>query len=283
MDEVKKYFGTYKPDSDKYYKISRSKIESYINCKRCFYLDRRLKISHPPGFPFNLNSAVDNLLKNEFDYYRDKKQKHPYIEQIGLNAIPFQHENLDEWRENFKGVSYNHPEFKFHLFGAVDDLWINLDTQELIVVDYKSTSKKDEVTLDAEWQDGYKRQMDFYQYLLRKNGFKVSNEGYFVYCNGIKEGKFNDKLNFNVKLIKYIGNDSWVEDTLSEVHKLLNQDNIPPLDEKCDFCSYQTKLKGVNEDTQTQDEINYQFCSICGDQKILQLDGHCLDCGNKLI
>jgi len=45
------------------------------------------------------------------------------------------------------------------------------------------------VTLDAEWQDGYKRQMEIYQWLLRQNGLKVSDTGYFVYCNGKTDRK----------------------------------------------------------------------------------------------
>jgi ATP-dependent exoDNAse (exonuclease V) beta subunit len=65
----------------------------------------------------------------------------------------------------------------------VDDLWQS-PNGEIIVVDYKSTSKDGEVGLDAEWQGGYKRQMEIYQWLLRSNGFNVSNTGYFVYCNG---------------------------------------------------------------------------------------------------
>ena len=36
-------------------------------------------------FPFNLNSAVDELLKNEFDGYREKKQPHPYMSEINKN------------------------------------------------------------------------------------------------------------------------------------------------------------------------------------------------------
>ena len=62
------YNGTYNPNKNDYYKISRSKVEFFLNCKRCFYLDRRLNVKRPPGFPFNLNSAVDNLLKKEFYY-----------------------------------------------------------------------------------------------------------------------------------------------------------------------------------------------------------------------
>ena len=176
------YNGKYIPEKQDLYKLSRSKVDFFLNCPRCFYMDRRLGIVQPPGFPFNLNSAVDNLLKNEFDYYRSLQTPHPYIERLGLNAVPFQHEKLDKWRHNFSGVVYQHEALKLHLFGAVDDLWINLDTEELIVVDYKATSKNSEVNLDADWQIGYKRQMEFYQYLLRNNGFKVSDTAYFVYC-----------------------------------------------------------------------------------------------------
>ncbi|MDA8894953.1 PD-(D/E)XK nuclease family protein [Flavobacteriales bacterium] len=239
---IKTYRGKYNPNRPEYFKISRSKVEFYLNCKRCFFLDRKLGIGQPPGFPFNLNSAVDSLLKNEFDQYRETQKPHPYIKKIGINAVPFKHEKIEEWRFNFKGVSYNHESLKFHVFGAVDDLWINLDNNELIVVDYKSTSKAGEVTLDADWQIGYKRQMEFYQHLLRRNGFKVSDTGYFVYCNGINnKPRFDKKMDFKISLIPYIGNDNWVESTLNEIHSLLNQDHIPEHSKTCKYCDYQMK------------------------------------------
>ena len=149
-------------------------------------------------------------------------------------------QNIEKWRQNFTGVSYDYDKLKFHLFGAVDDIWINLDNDELILVDYKSTSKSSEITLDAEWQMGYKRQMEFYQYLLRNNGFNVSDTGYFVYCNGIRDKEmFNESLEFKMSLISYTGSDSWVEPTLKELHSLLNQDSIPEHNPNCDYCKYQ--------------------------------------------
>src|SRR5437867_3759517 len=81
-------------------KLSRSKIEDFLRCPRCFYLDRRLGISQPPGFPFNLNSAVDLLLKKEFDIHRGKGTAHPLMKSYGINAIPLSHPELDRWREN---------------------------------------------------------------------------------------------------------------------------------------------------------------------------------------
>lgn len=229
----------YQPGHTEPYRISRSKVDLYLNCPKCFYIDARFGVKRPPGFPFNLNSAVDALLKNEFDEYRAQQKAHPYIEGIGLNAIPFQHPDLDIWRSNFKGVSYLHKDTLLETFGAVDDLWIDLDTQEIIVVDYKATSKNDAVTLDADWQIGYKRQMEFYQWLLRRNGLEVASRGWFVYCNGIKNKEsFGNRLDFNVSLLPYLGNDSWVEPTLYEIKSCLDSDEVPESADNCDFCNY---------------------------------------------
>ena len=236
----------YDPSDDKPYKLSRSKVDNFISCKRCFYIARRLCVSEPPGFPFNINSAVDELLKKEFDLYRKKGEPHPYMLETGKNLIPFQHELLDEWRENFKGVQYHHKKTNFILTGAVDDLWFDLDTEEIIVVDYKSTSKNSEVTIDEEWQDGYRRQMDFYQWLLRNNGFKVSDDGYFVYCNGDKQKEsFDNKVHFNVSVLKYTGDTSWIEKTIEKIKILLDNDIIPVFNEECDYCIYLQDLNSV--------------------------------------
>ena len=67
----------YQPGDAKPFRLSRSKLELFMNCQRCFYLDRRLGIGQPPRFPFNLNSAVDFLLKKEFDDYRARQAPHP--------------------------------------------------------------------------------------------------------------------------------------------------------------------------------------------------------------
>jgi CRISPR/Cas system-associated exonuclease Cas4 (RecB family) len=228
----------YDPKVKEPFKLSRSKIENYIRCQRCFYLDRRLGVAEPAGFPFNLNSAVDTLFKKEFDTLRKEGKNHPLIEKYGIDAKPVDHPDLDEWRNNFKGVAYVHPESNFHVFGAIDDLWIN-DNGEFVVVDYKATSKDSEVTLDAPWQDGYKRQMEIYQWLLRQKGNKVSPVGYFVYANGRRDlPDFKDTLKFRTKLIAYKGDDSWVGDTLKEIKATLDNDTIPFSNKNCEYCEY---------------------------------------------
>jgi CRISPR/Cas system-associated exonuclease Cas4 (RecB family) len=238
----------YDPNADKPFKLSRSKIDGFLNCPRCFYIDRRLGVDQPPGYPFNLNSAVDNLLKTEFDLHRAEKTVHPMMEAYGIDAVPYQHPDMDLWRDSLRGgIQYLHEPTKLLITGGVDDVWVN-PQGELIIVDYKATSKDGEVSLDADWQIGYKRQMEIYQWLFRRNGFKVSKTGYFVYCNGRKNAEaFDGKLEFDVKLIPYEGDDSWVEGTLMEIKVCLDSDKLPSSDPDCDFCKYRYSVQKVLE------------------------------------
>ncbi len=228
----------------KNFKLSRSKIDLYLDCPRCFYLDNKLGVKRPPGYPFALNSAVDTLLKKEFDLLRKKGETHKLIESYGVDARPVIHEDLDKWRENFKGVQCKHEETGFLISGAIDDLWIN-SKEEYIVVDYKATSKNEEIVeLNKEWQDGYKRQMEVYQWLLRRNGLQVSDTGYFVYCNGRTDmEKFDGKLEFDITLIPYTGDDSWVDPVLFDIKKTLESENVPQASTDCDYCAYREAVK----------------------------------------
>lgn len=232
----------FNPESKEPFRISRSKIDLFLECPRCFYLDRRLGVDRPPGYPFTLNAAVDKLLKKEFDIHRAAGTTHPLMAHYGIDAVPFDHEKINEWRENFKGVTYHHQPTNFIITGAVDDIWEN-NQGEIFVVDYKSTSKNGEVNLDAPWQDGYKRQMEVYQWLLRQNGFKVSDTGYFVYANGNTDKEaFDAKLEFDVQIISYKGNDDWVEKALKDARNCLESDKIPKADKDCDYCSYSAQI-----------------------------------------
>jgi hypothetical protein len=234
----------YDPKSKEPFRLSRSKIDLFIKCPRCFYMDRRLGVAQPPGYPFSLNSAVDKLLKKEFDIHRANGTPHSLMKAYGLDAVPLAHEKIDEWRDSLRrGITYHFPKTNLLITGGVDDVWVT-PKDELIIVDYKATSKEDEVTLDADWQDGYKRQMEIYQWLFRRNGFKVSTTGYFVYCNG-DSGKetFNNKLEFDIKLIPYKGDDGWVDGTIKDLCKCLKGSKTPKAGEECDFCAYREAAK----------------------------------------
>ena len=231
-------------------KLSRSSIEQYLNCKRCFILMYKYKV-RLNTLPFTLNSAVDNLCKNEFDYYREKQEPHPLFLENNIDAVPFKHEEMDKWRNNFQGISYYDSNTDVHFYGAVDDVWVK-PNGELILSDVKSTSKNnfdwEDTWKKYEYPKGYRRQLEMYQWLFRKNGFKVSDTAYLVYFNGLKnEPMFNQTLKFELHLIKLDCNDSWVSKTINEAKNLMDQDIYPDGSFGCDTCRYLKKRWDVSQ------------------------------------
>ena len=126
----------------------------------------------PP--PFALNNAVDSLLKNEFDHYRNIQEPHPIFTENGLNFVPYNHKNLEDWRENFKGLEYIDNELGLTFIGAVDDLWLNLDTNRVVVVDYKATSKTGSIEIsNSGWWPSYKGRSNFINFYFLKTILKL--------------------------------------------------------------------------------------------------------------
>jgi len=239
-----------KPDynySGSKWTLSRSKIELFMDCARCFYIDNKLGVARPPGFPFNLNSAVDVLLKKELDTHRAQGTQHPLAKAYGLDAIPLAHAQMDEWRDALRnGVKCVHKETGLTVRGGVDDIWIN-KKGELIVIDYKATSKDGRIeSLDEEWHKSYKRQLEIYQWLLRQNGFKVSDTGYWFYANATKDREaFDGRLDFELTLVPYTGSTGWVDGTLVSLKKCLDSEALPPAGEECDYCRYRQAVGAV--------------------------------------
>ncbi len=216
-------------------------METFLECPRCFYLDRRLGLDRPglPGWP--LNDAVDHLLKNEFDLLRKDGKKHALMEKYGIDAIPFNHPDLPEWRDDHKkflGVTVLHKSTNLEICGIIDDIWINPKGQ-LYIVDYKSTSTSKEISLEDEYKQGYKKQVEWYQWIFRQKGFDISDTAYFVYANGLKGDRiFDAKIEFELQIIVHKGDDSWVEPTIYTMKKCLESENIPDSGASCEFCLY---------------------------------------------
>ncbi len=240
-----KSFSTiFNPSSGEPYKVSRSKIDLFTECQRCAYLDMRLGVKRPSMPAFTLNNAVDELFKKEFDIHRINKTTHPLLKKYGLDAVPFADERMEEWRDALRrGIAFLHTPTNILARGGIDDVWIN-PAGELIIVDYKATSKKIGPKTEDDLYDQYKRQIEIYQWLFRQNGFTVSPTGYFVYANGKSDLKsFDGKLEFDIELISYTGSDAWIEPTLFDLKKMLVSDEIPPIGKAfsggpCDYCTY---------------------------------------------
>lgn len=239
------YKRIYDPKSKEPFKISRSKIDLFVECPRCFYLDRRLGITRPSLPGFSLNSAVDTLLKSEFDILRKEKKPHALMTKYGIDTIPYSHPDLNIWRENFKGVEHWHKETNLIISGAIDDIWIN-KKEELSIVDYKSTSTEKEISLEDRYKQGYKKQLEVYQWIFKHNGFNVSKTGYFIFANASKNNpKFDGVLNFRLSIISYDGDDRWVEPTIVKLKKCLDSNEVPKSSPNCEYCSFANNFSKV--------------------------------------
>jgi hypothetical protein len=188
---------------------------------------------------FSLNIAVDALLKKEFDIHRAAGTAHPYMTAAGIDAVPFRHERMDEWRDSLRrGVQFVFEPANLLVRGGIDDVWVAPDG-ELIIVDYKATATSSPISLNGPYKEGYKRQMEVYQWLFRKNGFRVSPRGYFLYCNGLLSAeRFDGKLSFDVLMLPYEGDGGWIESTLMAMRTCLEQELPPVAGENCEHCPY---------------------------------------------
>lgn len=229
----------YTPGQTKPHRVSRSKIDLFVECPRCFYLDQRLGVARPSTPPFTLNNVVDELFKKEFDVHREAGTKHPIMEKHNLDAVPLKHKDMDKWRDALRhGIEHLHEPTGLSVRGGIDDVWVNSDG-EFIVVDYKATGGKDEITLDEEWKIVYKRQMEIYQWLFRQEGFTVDTTGYFVYANApTTPDAFDATLNFEITLLPYTGSTEWIEPTLLKLKETLDMNEVPPVGEGCEYCAY---------------------------------------------
>ena len=182
------------------------------------------------------------------------------------HLVPFAHEDLERWINALHfGASLNHfntlhEETNILFGGGIDDVWQNVETGELHIVDYKSTSqgvmspKKEpkKINLEGRWKQGYKRQIEMYQWILRRKGFPVNDTGYFVYVDGQHygvDGMLDDTENqanmgFTATLLTYRGDDTWVGDVLESIRTVLYQNHCPDHQADCEHARF---VDGVTE------------------------------------
>ena len=231
-------------DKKKPFRLSRGKFSDFLTCKRCFYLEQVKGLKNLDTIPFTLNNAVDDLVKKEFDYHRKKQTPHPLMKKYKINAVPFQHDDIEKWQDSkSRGIQYEHPSLNLKLTGGIDDVWENKKTGKLIMADYKAQSKPVERKIDGYLEDvyheGYKLQLDFYRYLFEKNGFEVQTTAYFVVYNAtLERDNFKNKLEFTADLVPYETDSSHIEEKIIEMKKLMDGKKIPPSTPYCQNCNY---------------------------------------------
>ena len=111
----------YSSNSSRPFKLSRTKIDLFFECKRCFFLDQKLGIKRPHGTPLVLSNRIVEDLKKELNICREEKSIHSKVEELNKNLIPLSHTKLEEWKSSFKGTAFLHDSTHLLINGIFDE------------------------------------------------------------------------------------------------------------------------------------------------------------------
>jgi len=212
------------------YKLSPSSLNLMQECPRCFWLHQHKVWKRPAGIFPSLPSGMDRVLKAHFDKFMKQGKMPPELceKQSCANLKLFDDEDLiSVWRNNFKGVSWADKKGNI-LHGAVDNILVNKNDGKLIVLDYKTRG----FPLKDDTAAHYQLQLDIYNFLLKKNGYKTADFAFLLFYVP-KEVMATGEVIFDTEMVKMKVNAKRGEGVFEEAIALLNK-KCPG--EKCEWC-----------------------------------------------
>ncbi len=214
--------------------LSPNSLNLYLECQSCFWLDKKMGIKRPASYSYELNSVVDNLLKEEFDVYRKRNEPHPLLSENNIDAKLFPKQRLlDKWRDSREGIRYYDKKLDATLLGAPDDV-LEFENGKLAPLDYKSTGVK-----ISKIYDKFQLQMDIYTFLLEKNGYKTTKKGYLAFYIIDKDRGFVDRLPFRKEIYAIDTAPADVYEIFKDAVELLKNDKCPEHSSECLWVKWQ--------------------------------------------
>ena len=216
------------------YVLSPSTINLMTDCKKCFWLQFRKNIKRPEGIFPSLPSGMDRILKEHFDSYIDKEELPPEFKKHKIEARLFSDRKLlDRWRNYKQGIAWADENGNI-LRGAVDNILVN--GKKLIVLDYKTRGYE----VKSDTHEHYRNQLDFYNFMLRKNGYETEDYSYLIFYHPDKV--LDNVFLFHTHLVKVDVNAENAGKIFSDAIKLLGE-SMPPPSDGCAYCKYRdTKI-----------------------------------------
>ncbi len=83
--------------------------------------------------------------------------------------------------------------------------------------------------------------MDLYIWIMRRLDFDVSDTGYFLYCDADRFteknflGESDANMRFKMTILPYTSNQSWIEETLLKIRKILVSKKSPQHNPDCEY------------------------------------------------
>lgn len=215
------------------YRLSSSTLGLFKECPRCFWLHFRKGIKRPMGIFPSLPSGMDKILKAHFDSFMEKGLLPPELKELNGRVKLFDDPGqLRVWRNNFKGIKWVDAKGNV-LRGAIDNILVK--GNKLIVLDYKTRG----YPLKENTADYYQDQLDIYNFLLKKNGFKTENYSYLLFYHPLKVNQKGNVV-FNTDLVKVSVSTKNARKLFQKALDTLKH-SMPKPSKDCEYCKWVKK------------------------------------------
>lgn len=214
------------------HKLSPSRLNLFLDCTRCFWLENIKGIFRPDGVFPSLPSGMDIAIKAHFDRFRKLGELPPEIKGKVVGKLLGDEELITKMRD-WKTFSFEDKEMGVIFRGGLDDCLVHESAH--IPIDFKTRGFK----LEEDSSGYYQNQLDCYALLLEKNGFKQPGFAYLVYYI-VKEVKKNGAVKFDIRVVKIDTDSKRAMDLLRKAVEVLNGPMPEPSDE-CEFCRWRNE------------------------------------------
>jgi hypothetical protein len=224
-------------------RLSKSTLEEYVRCPRCWWLSKTQNLKVPDGIRAGVPMGIDRVLKGHYDAHRAAKTVPPeLVGKIPGGLYPGDRMSLADMRNWRKGLAV--AVGPYELSTAFDDLLYNPATKLYNMFDAKSKAK---LTNEEDTMRYYQTQADAYDLALNANGYPTDGWGYFAYYSPLNVAPLpvvQDvpehtvvPFTWNCQVVRIRVDHARIRDLVARAGKCL-EGKLPDPSENCLTCAY---------------------------------------------
>lgn len=212
--------------------LTPSSLSLFRDCPRCFWLQQVRQIKRPEGIYPSLPYGVDRVLKERFDWFRERSRLPAELRALGKKVKLYDNVMLAVWRNTRAGLRWK-DEYGNMLKGAVNDL-LEADGK-LAVLEYVARG----FAVKRDTASYYQDKLDLYTLLLVKNGYAVASQAYLLFYHP-KQASWKGDLWLHKELRQRYVSAKKGEELFQKALAVLEQKMPPAQSENCQFCRWKS-------------------------------------------
>ncbi len=218
--------------------LSYSSLRLFLECPRCFWLEKVKGISRPDTIFPSLPGGMDGIIKKYFDRFRASGQLPPELKGKVKGKLFSNQELLNVWRNWRRGLRYLDKKTGATLMGALDDCLVLGDRH--IPLDYKTRGYPAKEDTPSYYQD----QLNIYTLLLQENGCRPAGCAYLVFYHPLEQND-GGQITFHMHPVKVDTNPERAREVFRGAVDLLSKHSCPPADSACGFCEWVDQVRSA--------------------------------------